>query len=217
MLSGRNACVVSLGFKPLDAVTTCLIGGQRYRFPVRWRAALSEALSVGMRSFTAPLVALLVVVSFPCVAREIVSMGDDFGVLRDFSDISIASSEAKRTDVFFDAEKFAARGVSADDAEEMRRLAVSHIDSKFHLVNRKDVAALSILVQSGNYTNYAIRNRRGMPSLGYVVFSVCRLPVKSIPTDCENLQYESFRKQIDPAVFSEVLQMWLSRFIRPAH
>jgi hypothetical protein len=142
-------------------------------------------------------------------AREVVSLTDEFGVLRDFAQITIKGPDLKSARIFIDTDRFVVRSLSDEESAKLRHIAIDGLGSHLTLVKSKDEANYLIQIRMGQDTNYAIRNPKRQPSRGYVMISICKLPIQKVSEDCENLQYDYFRAYEAKDIFSRVMHMWV--------
>jgi hypothetical protein len=127
-------------------------------------------------------------------AREVVSLTDEFGILRDFSHVTISGPEIKNARVFFDASRFVLDGRSSPaDNSELQKTAINELSSRVQLVKSKDEANYLMQIRMGLDFDYAIQNPQREPSHGYVMISICKFPIRNMSEDCENLQYNYFQ------------------------
>ena len=158
-------------------------------------------------------VAAILAASAPGTAREVISLTDDFRILRDFADITISEQDGKNARVFIDIDRFVVRTISPAENAELHQIAIDGLSTKLHLVKNKDQANYLVQLRMGQAPNYAIRNPRKEPSHGYVMISICKFPIGDSSKDCENLQYDYFKDDEAKTVFSTVLRMWLKQTI----
>jgi hypothetical protein len=166
----------------------------------------------GLTRFFASL-AVMLAASGPCVAREIISLTNDFGILRDFSHITMSASDIQTARVFVDIDRFVVPNLSAAENSELQQIALEGLRTKLQIVRSKDEANYLVQIRMYQCPNYAIRNPQRESSHGFVMISICKFPVRNMSEDCENLQYDYFRYYKAKEVFSTVFRMWLKQTI----
>lgn len=145
----------------------------------------------------------------PGIAGDLVSLTNEFRVVRDFSPVVIDGITAKSARVFIDTDRFVVARLSAIENSELQQAAVAAVASKTKTVKSKDEANYLVQIRMEQFSNYSIRNLRGEYARGIVMFSICGFPIKAATNDCENLNYFYFREYKADAIFRTVLQMWL--------
>jgi hypothetical protein len=146
-------------------------------------------------------------------AREVVSLTNEFGVLRDFSNITFGAPDIPNAHVFVDTDRLVVSTLSASENAELHEIAINGLSSKLRLVKSKEAANYLIQIRMYQTPNYAIRNPQREYSQGFVMISICKFPIIKISDDCENMQYDYFQNRKFNEVFSIVLAMWLKATI----
>jgi hypothetical protein len=162
--------------------------------------------------YCAVLAAIISVNGQPSTAREVVSLTNDLGILRDFSVITIGAADVKAARVFVDTDRFIVPHLPAAENTKLQQIAVRGLGANLAIVNTKEQANYLIQIRMEQYTNYALRNLRGEPSRGYVMISLCRFPLNE--SNCENLQYIYFKSYEPADIFSRVLSLWLEATVK---
>jgi hypothetical protein len=141
-------------------------------------------------------------------ADKVLVANDRFIVYRDFSDIVISPEQARSGRAYIDGGPLSSGSVTASNPE-MKDIAARSLTSRVQLVPNKDDANLVIQLRMYQTANYAIRNSQREPAHGFVMVSVCKYPIATIATDCENLTYYYFEDYKAADVFETVFAMWL--------
>lgn len=143
-----------------------------------------------------------------CFASEVVSVNNEIGVLRDLSNIPFADDQIKNARVFFYRSRFVVKGLSKEDNEQLQQIAIRRLGDRLHLVGSLSEANYLVQIRMRLEPDFALRNPLGEASRGHVVISTCKYPVRKIVDDCENLEFDFFRRSEAVERLSTALQMW---------
>jgi hypothetical protein len=132
-------------------------------------------MKIGLTRIFASLAAILAA-SAPGAARQVVSLTNDFAILRDFADITISDQDGKNARVFVDTDRFVVSSISEAENAELRQIAIDGLSTNLRLVKNKEEANYLVQIRMQQGLNYAIRNPRREPSRGYVMISICKFP-----------------------------------------
>jgi hypothetical protein len=154
-------------------------------------------------------VAVLLAACGTGMAREVVALNNDFRILRDFARITLTAPDVQKARVFVDTDRFVVSTLSKAENAELQQIAITGVNSKLNLVKSKEDANYLVQIRMGQEPDYAIRNQQRDYTRGFVMISLCKFPINQISEDCENLQYDYFRKRDAKEAFSTVLDMWI--------
>src|ERR1043166_448046 len=124
----------------------------------------------------------------PATATELVREAEGFLITRDFQRFTIPALAS----VFFKTST--PWGVDEPDAEiraETRRVLANQLN----FVGAATEARYELHIRLEEYRNYAIRNNKGRPTQGFVMFAACALPFKETSESCQNLTFYYFESQ----------------------
>jgi hypothetical protein len=140
------------------------------------------------------------------LATEYLSVNDEFGIARDFSEIVMTESEARSARVFVNP----VRNVSAAENIELHSFAVGLLSEKVQVVSSKQDANYDLEIVMQQFTNYALRNPAGEPSHGFVLAGICKYPIRDMSRDCESLTYDYFRDyRNNDEILRRYLKLWV--------
>ena len=144
-------------------------------------------------------------------STEVVSSNDEFLIVHDYSNISIAETQAKTTRLYIGDDQFVVAALPAADQDEVRAIAIEGLKSKVQLVPRKQDANLIAQVRMDRTMNLGIRNPKRVPAHGLVMLSICNYPIAAtIAGDCDNLTYFYFTDAKAGDIFRTVFGKWLN-------
>jgi hypothetical protein len=159
------------------------------------------------------LFAAILTASSPGMAREVLLLTNEFRIMRDFSHITISSSDVKNAHVFVDTDRFIVSNLPAAENSELQQIAINGLGSKLQLVKSKDEANYLVQIRMYQSSNYAIRNPKQEFSRGFIMISLCKFPISNMVENCENLQYNYFQDYNAKEIFSSVFRTWLKQAI----
>lgn len=100
--------------------------------------------------------------------------------------------------------------VSVSDLGQIQNVAVHLLGGRVQLVPQKDNANLMVQTRMYQTKNYAVRNSKHEPAHGLVMISVCRFPIVTMASDCENLTFYYFADYQANDIFENVFTLWLN-------
>jgi hypothetical protein len=142
-------------------------------------------------------------------AQNVRSANDQFVVFQDFSDIVISERQTRAVRAFIDGGPLTSGSVTASNPT-LQTIASRSLESRVELVAKKEDTNLLVQLRMYQTMNYAIRNPKRKPSHGLIMVSVCKHPIVTIGTDCENLTYYYFADYDAADIFQTVFAMWLN-------
>jgi hypothetical protein len=126
-------------------------------------------------------------------------------VSRDFAKIVLEGEPARAARVFVDP----VRLVTPAENEKFHAAAVGALSARLQVVDDKKDANYLIQMIMQRQMDYAIRNPQQKPAVGYMLVSICKLPIVIIATECMNSEYFYFEVSSNSEVFAKVFNMWL--------
>jgi hypothetical protein len=142
-------------------------------------------------------------------ATELVAQGEKFVVTRDFQSSVIGDANPRAARVFINP----VRLVTPSENLELHAFATRLLAPRVSVVPDKQDANYGVELILKVMNNPAIRNASGKWSTGFVLASICHLPIRKTPDDCGMMTYYFFDPAAPSGAFHEALVLWVDSIL----